>query len=167
MRFMVHYISLSKIKPDLSVKMTQNIKKFRRLMWDCMHLMAVRKNRKDGNFILLSGLDRYEYLRKHTNKKYAPCIIDGGKASFGVKAWIHRLRNRPMLHDFPYINADQMIPTSWSIVRSFLKQEPRFLHLSRSQQLKVLLLAIRYKQTVVSSMKAMVDDSLSKKSTFR
>jgi hypothetical protein len=159
---MVQYIPLSKIKPDFPVKMTQHIKNLRKLMWDCMHLLIVRKNRKDGNFIIVSGLDRFEYLRKHTNKKYAPCIVDESKASARVKSWIHRPWNRQLLQNVPLIKPERMMPASWSIIRVFLKQEPRFVQLSRSQKIKVLLLGVRYKKTAVLSMKAMVDDILSK-----
>lgn len=162
MRFTVQYIPLSKIKPDIPVKMTQRINILRRILHDCMHLLAVRKNKKDGTFIIISGLDRYEYLRKHTNKQYAPCIVDESKTSAGMKSLIYRLRNRRLLYHFPQINPERMTPPSLSIIRTFLKQEPRFADLSRSQQLKVMLLGIRYKKTVVSSMKAMVDDMLSK-----
>lgn len=162
MRFTVQYIPLSKIKPDLSVKMTQHIKQLRSVLWDCVHLLAVRKNKKDGHFIIVSGLDRYEYLRKHTNKKYAPCIVDESKVSERVRSWFYRFRNRHLLSYFPHVNLDRMTPASRSIVRTFLKQEPRYVHLSRSQRIKVLLLGIRYKKTVVSSMKAMVDEMVSK-----
>lgn len=153
MRVNVQYIPLNKLKPDLSVKMTQNIQRLRSLMADCMHLIAVKKNKKNGQYIILSGHDRYEYLRKHTNKKYAPCIIDESKVSSGVKSLIQR---------FPEITSEQMVPTSLSIIRAYLKQDPHFSRLSYHQQLKVLLLAIRYKKTVIRSMKAKAEELAAK-----
>ncbi|MEF3305849.1 hypothetical protein [Paenibacillus sp. GYB003] len=52
------------------------------------------------------------------------------------------------------------VPAGWSVVRSFLKREPRFARLSRVQQLQVLLLGIRYRKTVVCAMKAKVEELL-------
>jgi hypothetical protein len=153
MKFTIQYIPLNKIKPDLSLKITEHIKKLQRLMWDCMFVLVVRKNRKDGSYVIVSGQERFESLKKHTKNIYAPCIVDRSTSS-GILAWFHRFRNKQPLDDFP------LTPTSWSIVRSFLKQEPRFKHLSRSQQIRVLLLAVRYKKTVMYSMKTTVDDIL-------
>ena len=61
---------------------------------------------------------------------------------------------KQLLVDFP------LMPTSWKIFRSFLKKEPRFKNLSRSQQLGVLLLAVQYKKTVIFTMKKRVNDIL-------
>jgi hypothetical protein len=156
MKFTVHYIPLSKIKPDVSLNMTEPIKKLRRLMWDCMNILVVKQNKKDGSFTIVSGLERFEYLRKHTKNVYAPCIVDESSPA-GMKSWQHHFRNKQPLDDFP------MVPKSWSIVRSFLKQEPRFRNLSRAQQIKVLLLGVRYKKTVIGSMKTMVNQILRNK----
>ncbi|RBW69572.1 hypothetical protein [Bacillus taeanensis] len=153
MKLTVRYIPLSKIKPDLSLKITGHIKKLQSLMWDCMHILVVKKNSKDGSYTILSGVDRFEYLRKHTKNIYAPCIVDESTSS-GIKARLHRLCKKKTLDDFP------MLPKSWSIVRAFLKQEPRFSKLSRPQQIKVLLLAVRYKKTTILSMKRMVHQTL-------
>lgn len=163
MKFIVQYIPMSKIKPDLSVKMTDNLKKLRRLMWDSMHILAVRKNGKDGSYIVVSGLDRYEYLSKHTNKKYAPCIIEDRETATELNSWMYRLRNRRLLSFFPNIDQKRMTPAGLSIIRSFLKQEPRFRQLSVSQQIKVLMIAVRYKKTMIGSMRMMVDDLLKTK----
>lgn len=152
-KFTVEYIPLSKIKPDTSMKFTEHIKKLQRFMWDCMFVLVVRKNRKDNHYTIISGQERYESLRKHTKSIYAPCIVDKD-TSFGTKYWFHRLRRKQPLDDFP------LMPISWSIVRTFLKQEPRFKNLTRSQQIRVLLLAARYKKTVVHTMKMTVDDIL-------
>ena len=157
MKFTIQYIPLDKIKPDLSLKITEHIKKLQRLMWDCMFVLVVKKNRKDGSYIIVSGQDRFESLKKHTKNIYAPCIVDKSNSSTGMKSWLQRLRNKQPLDDFP------LMPTSWSIVRSFLKQEPRFKHLSRSEQIRVLLIAVRYKKTVIYSMKTTVNEILRSK----
>ncbi|WML56205.1 hypothetical protein [Neobacillus sp. PS2-9] len=154
MKFTIQYIPLNKIKPDLSLKITEHIKKLQRLMWDCMFVLVVKKNRKDGSYIIVSGQDRFESLKKHTKNIYAPCIVDKS-SSTGMISWFHRLRNKQPLDDFP------LMPPSWSIVRSFLKQEPRFKKLSRSEQIRVLLIAARYKKTVIYSMRTTVNELLS------
>jgi hypothetical protein len=153
MKFTIQYIPLNKIKPDVSMKITEHIKKLQRLMWDCMFVLVVRKNRKDGSYIIVSGQDRFESIKKHTKNIYAPCIVDKSNSPRMV-SWLPRIRNKQPLDDFP------LIPASWSIVRSFLKQEPRFKNLSRSEQIKVLLIAARYKKTVIYAMKTTVDDIL-------
>ncbi|MEY2193164.1 hypothetical protein AB7942_10515 [Neobacillus sp. BF23-41] len=157
MKFTIQYIPLNKIKPDLSVKITEHIKKLQRLMWDCMFVLVVKKNRKDDNYIIVSGQDRFESLKKHTKNIYAPCIVDKSRSSNGMISWLQRFRNKQPLDDFP------LMPTSWSIVRSFLKQEPRFQHLSRSEQIRVLLIAVRYKKTVIYSMKTTLNEILRSK----
>lgn len=153
MKFTVQYIPLNKIKPDLSLKITEHIKKLQRFMWDCMFVLVVRKSKKDDSYIIVSGQDRYENLRKHTKSIYAPCIIDKSHSS-SLPTLFNRFRNKQPLDDFP------LMPKSWSIVRSFLKQEPRFKNLTRSQQIRVLILAAKYKKTVIYSMKAMVNEIL-------
>ncbi|WP_284035418.1 hypothetical protein [Neobacillus sp. 114] len=153
MKFTVQYIPLEKIKPDFSVKMTEHLKRLQRIMWDCMFVLVVRKSKKDGNYIIVSGQERFESLKKHTKSFYAPCIVDKSTSS-DISSWFHRLLRKQPLDDFPFT------PKSWSIVRSFLKQEPRFKHLNRSQQIRVLILAVKYKKTVVYSMRTMVDEIL-------
>jgi hypothetical protein len=153
-KFTVQYIPLNKIKPDVSLKITEHIKKLQRLMWDCMFVLVVRKNRKDNNYTIISGQDRYESLRKHTKTLYAPCIVDK-RTSSGIIPLFHRLRKKQPLDDFP------LMPVSWSIMRSFLKQEPRFKYLTRSQQIRILLLAAQYKKTVIITMRNTVSDILS------
>lgn len=154
MKFTVKYIPLSKIKPDPSLKITGHVKKLQRLVWDCMYILVVKK-RKDGSYSILSGQDRFEHLKKSTKNIYAPCIVDESTSS-GLKSWFSRVRNKQPLDDFP------MTPKSWSIVRSFLKQEPRFQNLSKMEQLKILILALRYKRTVISAMKTKVDQMIKK-----
>lgn len=154
MKFTIQYIPLNKIKPDLSLKITEHMKKLQRLMWDCMFVLVVKKNRKDGSYIIVSGQDRFESLKKHTKSIYAPCIVDKS-SSTGMISWFHRLRNKQPLDDFP------LMPPSWSIVRTFLKKEPRFKNLSRSEQIRVLLIAARYKKTVIYSMRTTVNEILS------
>lgn len=154
MKFTIEYIPLNKIKPGLSLKITEHMKKLQRVMWDCMlNLLIVKKNRKDDSYIIVSGQDRFESLKKHTKNIYAPCIVDKSDST-GMISWFYRLRNKQPLDDFP------LAPTSWLIVRSFLKQEPRFKSLSRSEQIRVLRIAARYKKTVIYTMKTTVDDIL-------
>lgn len=156
MKFTIQYIPLNKIKPDLSLKITEHIKKLQRLMWDCMYVLVVKKSRIDGSYIIVSGQERFESLKKHTKNIYAPCIVDK-TSSTGVIPWFYRLWNKQPLDDFP------LMPPSWSIFRSFLKQEPRFKNLSRSEQIRVLLIAARYKKTVIYTMKMTVDSILKTK----
>ncbi|WP_221568424.1 hypothetical protein [Alkalihalobacillus sp. TS-13] len=153
MKFTVQYIPLNKIKPDLSVKITEQIKKLQSLMWDCMYILVVKKNRADGTYTLLSGRERYDHLRNETRNVYAPCIVDDSDPS-KVKAIFLRIRNKQPLDDFP------LTPKSWAIVRTFLRKEPRFHKLSRYQQIKVLLLGARYKRTVILSMQNRVEQLL-------
>ena len=114
-----------------------------------------KKNRKDGSYILVSGQERFETLKKHTKNIYAPCIVDKS-VSPGMISWFYRLRlwNKQPIDDFP------LMPTSWLIVRSFLKQEPRFQNLSRPEQIRVLRIAACYKKTVIYTMKKTVDEIL-------
>lgn len=161
MRFTVQYIPLSKIKPDFSSNLTSHIRKLRLMMWDCMHLLVVRKNRKDGSYIILLGNDRYEFLRKHTKKLAAPCLVDESKPKAQVKSWLYRFRSKQLLNYLPEIKSENITPAAWSIVRVFLKEEPRLKQLSRKQQFQVLILAIRYKKIVVASMKKKVDQMMS------
>ncbi|QDP39313.1 hypothetical protein [Radiobacillus deserti] len=144
MKFTVEYVPLHKIKTDLSVKVTERMKRLRMFMWDCMHVLVVKKDKKSDSFTLVSGENRFEYLKKHTNQTYVPCIID-------VE---HKKSKYPFLQkeleDYP------MIPKGLSIIRTFLKEEPRFRELSRLDQLKVLMLGVRYKKTVLETMKRTV-----------
>lgn len=157
MRFTVQFIPLSKIKPDFSVKMTAHIRKLRSMMWDCMHLLVVRKNRKDGSYMILLGNDRYEFLRKHTKKLVAPCLVDESKPEAQVKSWLHWFSSKRLPDNLLHIKPDRLTPVTWSIVRTFLKEESRFKQLTRRQQIEVLALAVRYKKTVVASMKTKAD----------
>ena len=153
MKFTIQYIPLNKIKPAFSLNITEHIKKLQRLMWDCMFVLVVKKNRKDGTYIIVSGQDRFESLKKHTKNIYAPCIVDKSETS-RMKSWFHRFQKKQPLDDFP------LMPASWVIFRSFLKEEPRFKQLSRSEQIKVMLIAASYKKTVIYTMKTKVDDIL-------
>jgi hypothetical protein len=153
MKFTIEYIPLNKIKPDLSLKITEHLKRLQRLMWDCMFVLVVKKNRKDDTYIIVSGQERLESLKKHTKNIYAPCIVDKSDSS-GILSWLYRLQNKQPLDDFP------LMPASWSIARSFLKQEQRFKNLSRSEQIRVLRIAARYKKTVIFAMRNTVDEML-------
>jgi len=161
--FTIRYIPLSRIKPDRAVPKTPGLKRLRTLLQDCMHLLAVRRSGEDGFYTLVSGYDRYEYLRKHTGKTHAPCIVDQGRDPPGPVSWIGRLRSRRIRQvrgGFPELDSYRILPASASILRTFLRKERRFGRLPRTRQLKVLLLAIRYKKTVLNAMKAKVDEML-------
>lgn len=156
MRYTVQYIPLSKIKPGLCNQMTDRIKELRKAAQDCMHLLVVRKNKKEGGYIIISGNNHFEYFRKHTKKNAAPCLVAESKAS-SLTSLIQRLRKRNLPYDVPYLKRERIAVNSWSIIRTFLRQEPRFRNLSRMQQIKVLRLGLQYKKTTVHSMKAKVE----------
>ncbi|MGG1552200.1 hypothetical protein [Paenibacillus ferrarius] len=159
MRFTVQYIQLDKIKPGIASVMTSHIRKLRHLMWDCMHLLVVRKNRKDGTYTVVLGQERYDYLRKHTKKRTAPCLVDESRSSAQASRWLTRLRSRSARQAFPVIDRSRLTPAAWSIIRSFLREDKaRLTQLSRKQQAQVFALAFRYRRTVIAAMKAKVDE---------
>ncbi|KIL35056.1 hypothetical protein SD71_15460 [Cohnella kolymensis] len=160
MRYTVQYIPLSKIKPGVSVKITQRLKELRKAAQDCLHLMIVRKSRKEGGYVIVSGNNHFEYLKKHTKKNVAPCLVDESKVSSGLASLLHRIRKRKLPYAVPYLKRERVAASSWSIIRAFLKQDSRFRHLSRRQQIRVLRLALQYKKTTLLSMKAKVDELL-------
>jgi hypothetical protein len=163
MRLNVEYIPLSKIKPDFSIKVTEHVKKLRSIMWDCMHILVVRKN-NNGQYTIVSGEERLEYLQKHTKNKFAPCIIDENKAKTEMKYWVSRLLH---LQEVDYNKhrsvMERISPQSLSIIRKFLKQEPSYSNLNQFQKIKVLLLAFQYKKTAVHSMRLLVKSFQKKK----
>jgi hypothetical protein len=165
MKFSVQYIPLSKIKSDGPAALTQRIKKLRSLIWDCMNLLAVRKNRKDGSYTLLTGHERYVYLRDHTRKQAVPCIVDETPIVSDIDAYITCLlhRKETMLGQSKVLSLS-LLPASWLIIRAFLKQEPRFTQLPRRQQLKVIVLAVQSRRTVITAMRAKVTELLAEKS---
>jgi hypothetical protein len=145
MRYTIQYIPLCKIKPGEAAALTSRLRKLRGLMWDAMQLLVVRRNRGDGNYRLLFGRTRYDYLVTHTKKRSAPCLVDESPARSRIRSYGKRLRQ--LIRHAPAL----------SIIRMFTREEPRFRQLSRRQQFQVLLLAIRYRETVVSAMIAKVD----------
>jgi hypothetical protein len=145
MRFTVQYIPLRKIKPGEAAALTSSLRKLRGLMWDAMQLLVVRRNRRDGTYSLLYGRTRYDYLVTHTKKSSAPCLVDESPARSIISSYGTRLRQ--LIRHAPAL----------SIIRTFMREEPRFRQLTRRQQFQVLLLAIRYRETVVSTMIAKVD----------
>jgi hypothetical protein len=160
MRFTIQYIPLKKIQTSGQLRMTERIHQLRKVVWDSTHLLAVKKNRKDGSFTVIGGHDRFRYLQSHTNKMYAPCVLDETKErkSGTIPTWIRQFRNRNLPKSFPKFHPEKVTPAGWSIIRTFVKEEPRFEQLTRLQQVKVLLLGVRYKRTVIRSMKSMVDE---------
>lgn len=107
-RFTVQYIPLSKIKPNISTNLTLQIGKLRNMMWDCMHLLVVRKNRKDGGYMILLGHDRYEFLRNHTKKLVAPCLVDESKPKAQVESWLHHFRSKWLPYHIPDIKQSRL-----------------------------------------------------------
>jgi hypothetical protein len=159
----VQYIPLSKIRPEsITTKTSQRKKELKKVAQDLMHLLVVRKSKKEGGYLILDGHHHFDFLKKHTNKNYAVCLVDESKISASVGSLVHRFRKRQLPYDVPYIRPDRIAINSWSIIRTFLKREPRFRMLSYRQQLKVLRLGIQYKRTTVLSMQAKVDDLLKK-----
>lgn len=168
MKFTVQYIPLNKIKPDAAGPMTQHMRNLGSVLWDCMHLLAVRRDKKSGNYTLIGGQTRYEHLRKHTTKKYAPCIIDTSSSDEEASTWWKRWgrrRSGTELKHLPHLQLGRLTPASWSVIRSFLRREPRFTQLTRGQQLKVLLMGVRYKQTTIQAMRASVDEMKRRKTS--
>ncbi|WP_438447928.1 hypothetical protein [Gorillibacterium sp. sgz5001074] len=159
MKFAIQYLPLDQIKPGAAVKWNAKSKALRQTAWDCMHLLVVRKN-KGGGYTVLVGNDRYEQLRKHSRRTQVPCLVDGRSAPDRLQGWWDRLRKPKLPFPVPDLSRDRVEPAAWSIIRSFMKQEPRFRRLTRKQQLRVLMLGIRYKRTTVASMKRKVDDLL-------
>ena len=145
MRYTVRYIPLRKIKPGEAPGMTARLRKLRALMWDSLHLIVVRRNRRDGSYSLLLGRTRYDYLLSHTKRLAAPCLIDDSPPRIRVREFGRRVR--AMIERAPAL----------SIIRALRRADPRFGRLTRRQQLQVLLLAIRYRETVVAAMIAAID----------
>jgi hypothetical protein len=163
LRYTVQYIPLSKIRPEsITTKTSQRKKELKKVAQDLMHLLVVRKSRKEGGYIILDGHHHFDFLKKHTNKNYAVCLVDESKILASVGSLVHRFRKRQLPYDVPYIKPDRIAINSWSIIRNFLKREPRFRMLSIKQQLKVLRLGFQYRRTTMLSMQAKVDDLLKK-----
>ncbi|HZG57007.1 hypothetical protein [Paenibacillus sp.] len=164
MRFTIEYIPLRNLDANANVRFTDRIKQLRRVVWDSSHLLAVRRNGKGGRYTIVGGHDRYRYLKAHTNKAYAPCVLDDAseKRTGAIPSWIRKFRNRRLPKAFPNIHPENVSPAAWSIIRAFAKEEPRFAKLTRVQQIKVLLVAVRYKKTVVRAMRSLVDELSSK-----
>lgn len=162
MKFTIRYIPLSKIRPNVSAKMTERVRRLRRLMWDCVHVLAVRKDRRSGGYTLISGIDRYEYLNKQTYRTHAPCIIDEARPITEVRHLLQPLLRKQRREEKLRKRPGRLTLAQWSMIRDFLRQESRFEELSRVDKLKVLLLALRYKKTVVVCMRSLVDELTSK-----
>lgn len=163
MRFTVQYVPLSKIKPDDTHGRSKRWRQLKTWMSDCVHLLVVHRNKKDGTYSLLGGRDRYDFLLRHTKKKYAPCIVDRGGGAPDLRGWFARARNRKLLEQFPEFKLDKLEPSGSRIIRAFLRQEPRFARLSQTQRIRVLMRGIRYRKTVVDAMKKHVDELLSER----
>lgn len=163
MRYTVQYIPLSKINQESNItKTSQRKKELKKVAQDLMHILIVRKSRKDGGYIIQDGHHHFDFLKKHTKKNSAVCLVDESKFSASMGNLVNRFRKRQLPYDVPDIKPDRIAVNSWAIIRTFLKREPRFRRLSRRQQLKVLRLGIQYRKTTVQSMQAKVEDLLKK-----
>ncbi|WP_188176360.1 hypothetical protein [Paenibacillus sedimenti] len=158
MGYTVQYIPLSKIKSGLIAKSTKRSKELHKVAQDCMQLLIVRKSRKEGGYVIVSGINHLEYYKRYSKKNVVPCLVDEGKISSTFVSLLNRFQKRKLPYELPYTNTDQIAGNSWSIIRSFLKQDFRFKRLTRREQLKVLRLGIQYKKTTIRSMKAKVDE---------
>ncbi|MFB9324530.1 hypothetical protein ACFFSY_01075 [Paenibacillus aurantiacus] len=158
MSYTVQYIPLHKLKAGSSAKTTKRSKELHKVAQDCMQLLVVRKSRKDGGYVILSGSNHLDFYRRFTKKNAVPCLVDEGKIASALASLVNRYRKRALPKELPYANAEQTTGNSWSIIRSYLKQDARFHKLSRREQLKVLRLGLQYKRTTIRSMKAKVDE---------
>ncbi|MFD0671058.1 hypothetical protein [Cohnella sp. GCM10027633] len=163
MRFTLQYVPLSKIKPDDTQSRSKRWRQLKTWMSDCVHLLVVRRNKKDGTYSLLGGRDRYDFLVRHTKKQLVPCIVDRGGPASDFRGWLARFRNRKLLEQFPQFKTEKLEPSGSRIIRAFLRQEPRFARLSPAQKVRVLMRGVRYKRTVIDAMKAQVDELLSER----
>ncbi|MBB3113239.1 hypothetical protein FHS18_005342 [Paenibacillus phyllosphaerae] len=167
MRYMVQYLPLHKLKSAMTDKATKRSKELRKVAQDCMQLMIVRKSRKDGGYVVVNGSNHLEHYRRFSNKKTVPCLVDEGKIASTMTALWHQLRKRKLPHELPSADMDQTSGNGWSIIRSFLKQDPRFKTLSRREQAKVLRLGIQYKKTTIRSMKSKVDELIKRQAAAK
>ncbi|MBW5446267.1 hypothetical protein GE107_09370 [Cohnella sp. CFH 77786] len=163
MRYTVQYIPIGKIVAGGDVPVTKRLRRLRQTAVDCLHLLIVRKSRKAGGYVVVSGHRHLDYLKRHTKKKAAPCLVDENRASSAIVTFLERIRKPELPCEVPYLKRERVAVNSWSIIRTYLKQDSRFRQLSRRQQLKVLRLALQYKKTTVQSMKAKVDEWVGKK----
>jgi len=161
MRYTVRYLPLNKIKPgSMSIKITQRIKELRKTAQDCMNILIVRKSKAEGGYIVISGHNHFDFLKKHTKKNTVACLVDESKVSTKLSSLIHHFRKQKLPDNVPYVKPERLVGSSWSIIKRFLKQDPRFNNLSRSQKIKVLRLGLQYKKTTITSMRAKVDEFL-------
>ncbi|MFC0215358.1 hypothetical protein ACFFK0_23465 [Paenibacillus chartarius] len=158
----MQYIPLGKIKSGFVAKPTKRSKELHKVAKDCMQLLVVRKSRKHGGYVIVSGMNHLEYYKRYTKKNTVPCLVDENKLTSTVVSLLNRFRKSKLPYELPYSNTDQIAVNSWSIIRSFLKQDSRFQSLTRREQLKVLKLGIQYKKTTIRCMRAKVDELIRK-----
>ncbi|MCR2805226.1 hypothetical protein [Paenibacillus soyae] len=123
-------------------------------------MLIVRKSRKDGGYIVVSGHSHLDYLKKHTKKSTVACLVDESKLSSKVSSFLYYFRKPKLPSYVPYIKPERLIGSSGAIIQRFLRQDPRFKTLSRSQKIKVLRIGLQYKKTTIASMRAKVDELL-------
>lgn len=126
-----------------------------------MQVLVVQKAKRQG-LCHPRRASTFQFPQKHTHKQSAVCLVDESKLSASVGKFVDRFRKQPLPIDIPAIKSDRVTVSSWSIIRTFLKREPRFRKLSRRQQLNVLRLGMQYKKTTVRSMQDKVDELFKK-----
>jgi len=138
------------------------MKELQKVAQDYVHLLIVRKSRKDRCYIIVNGNNNFEFLKNHTKKKFAPCLVAESKASESFSSIVHRFRKRKLPFDLPPNKVDKINAASWSIINSFLKKEPRFKQLPLNQQIRIIWIALRYKKATLLAMRKKVDQLLKK-----
>ena len=164
MRYTVQYIPLSKIKQESNeMKISPRKKELRKVAQDLMQLLIVQRSKKNGDYIIQDGHQHFAFIKKHTNKNKVVCLVDERRISTKFGNLVHRFRKRQLPFEFSFLQPNRFETNSWTIIRKFINQEPRFRLLSRRQQLKIIRLGIQYKKTTVQSMQAKVADILKRK----
>lgn len=156
MKLTVHELPLDRIRPAAGGEAASAAKRLLQQWRSCSHLLAVRPDGRTGRYVLLRGHNRYEYLTKQTNRKTAPCIVDdSGRLPSGPFGWLRRRRLFQTIQ--PHLEGERVTPAAWAVIRLFLKREPRFAKLSIWQKTRILLMAVRYRDTAVRAMRAAVE----------
>ena len=127
MRYTVQYIPLNKIKQEGSITRSSPRKKeLKKVAQDLMQLLIVHKSRKDGGYIIQEGHQHFNFIKKHTNKNRAICLVEESKLANNVGNWVNRFRKRELPYEVTYLKRERIEVNSWKIIRQFLKREPRF-----------------------------------------
>ncbi|MDC3415464.1 hypothetical protein [Aquibacillus salsiterrae] len=143
MKFTIQYVPLKKITNNQPVDVTDKIRYLRKVMLDCLYLLVVKKNKKEDSYQVLSGHSRLDFLSKHTNLKYVPCLIADQHANSSKAALLNKMNDNNS--------------SSFQIIKRFIKEEPEYKSLNLFQKIKILMIGLNYKRTVISVMKSQVN----------